>query len=128
MFGLFKKKPERPHVAAVIAAGGSSTRMKGGNKLLAEVAGMPVLAHTLRAFEANGNIDEIVIVAREDLLLDQQEAPLIWAVRRVLASRNSTENAMNSLLKSLQQTNSNQEFLIRAAKKWQGRQLEDVEL
>ena len=65
---------------------------------------------------------------REDLLLDQQEAPLIWAVRRVLASRNSTENAMNSLLKSLQQTNSNQEFLIRAAKKWQGRQLEDVEL
>lgn len=35
---------------------------------------------------------------------------------------------MNSLLKSLQQTNSNQEFLIRAAKKWQGRQLEDVEL
>ena len=65
---------------------------------------------------------------REDLLLDQQEAPLIWAVRRVLASRNSTENAMNSLLKSLQQTNTNQEFLIRAAKKWQGRQLEDVEL
>ena len=65
---------------------------------------------------------------REDLLLDQQEAPLIWAVRRILASRNSTENAMNSLLKSLQQTNSNQEFLIRAAKKWQGRQLEDVEL
>lgn len=65
---------------------------------------------------------------REDLLLDQQEAPLIWAVRRILASRNSTENAMNSLLKSLQQTNNNQEFLIRAAKKWQGRQLEDVEL
>lgn len=65
---------------------------------------------------------------REDLLLDQQEAPLIWAVRRILANRNSTENAMNSLLKSLQQTNSNQEFLIRAAKKWQGRQLEDVEL
>ena len=83
MFGLFKKKPERPHVAAVIAAGGSSTRMKGGNKLLAEVAGMPVLAHTLRAFEANGNIDEIVIVAREDLLLDYADLARTFEISKV---------------------------------------------
>ena len=65
---------------------------------------------------------------REDLLLDQQEAPLIWAVRRILANRNNTERAMESLLKGLSQTNTNQEFLIRAAKKMQGRQLEEVEL
>ena len=62
---------------------------------------------------------------REDLLLDPQEAPLIWAVRRILANRNNTERAMESLVKSLQQTNNNQEFLLRAAKKAQGHHFEE---
>ncbi len=62
---------------------------------------------------------------REDLLLDPQEAPLIWAVRRILANRNNTERAMESLVKSLQQTKNNQEFLVRAAKKAQGHHFEE---
>ena len=66
---------------------------------------------------------------REDLLLDPQEAPLVWAVRRVLANRNNTERAMDMLIKSLRQTNNNQEFLIRAAKKAQGQHMdENIEL
>lgn len=56
---------------------------------------------------------------REDLLLDPQEAPLIWAVRRILANLNNTERAMDMLIKSLKQTNNNQEFLLRTAKKAQ---------
>ena len=63
---------------------------------------------------------------REDLLLDPQEAPLIWAVRRVLANRNNVERTMDSLIKSLKQTNDNQEFLMRAAKKaQQGRHFDE---
>lgn len=63
---------------------------------------------------------------REDLLIDPQEAPLIWAVRRVLANRNNVERAMDSLIKSLKQTNDNQEFLMRAAKKaQQGRHFDE---
>ncbi|WP_165248387.1 transcription termination factor Rho [Adlercreutzia sp. ZJ141] len=56
---------------------------------------------------------------KEDLLLDPQEAPLIWAVRRILANLSSTERAMDMLIKSLKQTETNQEFLIRTAKKAQ---------
>ena len=63
---------------------------------------------------------------REDLLLDPQEAPLIWAVRRILANRNNTERAMEMLIKSLYQTHNNQEFIVRAAKKAQGRQADEV--
>ncbi len=66
---------------------------------------------------------------REDLLINEQEAPLIWAVRRVLANRNNTERAMEMLIRSLRQTRDNQEFLMRAAKKMQGRQAdEQIEL
>ena len=56
---------------------------------------------------------------KEELLLDPQEAPLIWAVRRVLANLNNTERAMDTLVKSIRQTETNQEFLIRFARKAQ---------
>ena len=59
---------------------------------------------------------------KEELLMDPQEAPLIWGVRRILANTNSTERAMDMLVKSLKQTNSNQEFLLRMAKKMQAQQ------
>ncbi|MEG0322392.1 MAG: transcription termination factor Rho, partial [Raoultibacter sp.] len=56
---------------------------------------------------------------KEDLLLEPQEAPLIWAVRRILSNMNSSERAMDMLIKSLKQTDTNQEFLLRTAKKAQ---------
>ncbi len=56
---------------------------------------------------------------KEELLLDPQEAALIWAVRRILSNMNNTERAMDMLIKSLKQTDNNQEFLLRTAKKAQ---------
>ena len=56
---------------------------------------------------------------KEDLLLDPQKAPLIWAVRRILTNTNNTERAMDMLIKSLKRTDDNDEFLMRTAKKAQ---------
>ncbi|WP_417755157.1 transcription termination factor Rho [Senegalimassilia anaerobia] len=56
---------------------------------------------------------------KEDLLLDPQKAPLIWAVRRILANTNNTERAIDMLIKSLKRTDDNDEFLMRTAKKAQ---------
>ena len=56
---------------------------------------------------------------KEDLLLDPQLAPLIWAVRRILANMNNTERAMDMLIKSVKQTEDNREFLMRMARKAQ---------
>ena len=53
--------------SAVIAAAGSGTRFGGETtKQLIEVAGAPIIVHTLRAFEAAECIHEIIIVARRD--------------------------------------------------------------
>jgi 2-C-methyl-D-erythritol 4-phosphate cytidylyltransferase len=52
-------------VSAIIVAGGSSQRM-GFDKLFAIIAGEPVIAHTIRAFEHATSISEIVVVAREE--------------------------------------------------------------
>ena len=52
--------------AAVIVAAGQSTRMKGAAKQFLELEGIPVLAHTLRAFQRSRFIDQIVVVARAE--------------------------------------------------------------
>ena len=65
---------------------------------------------------------------KEDLLLDPQKAPLIWAVRRILANTNNTERAMDMLIKSLKQTETNQEFLLRTAKKAQHTKGDAIEI
>ncbi|NTU89610.1 MAG: transcription termination factor Rho [Actinobacteria bacterium] len=58
---------------------------------------------------------------KEELLLDPQEAPFIWGIRRILANMNNTERAMDMLIKSLKKTDDNQEFLVRTAKKAQSK-------
>jgi 2-C-methyl-D-erythritol 4-phosphate cytidylyltransferase/2-C-methyl-D-erythritol 2,4-cyclodiphosphate synthase len=47
---------------AIIVAAGTSSRMAGQDKLLAEVAGRPLLAWTLAAFEAAPEVGRIVLV------------------------------------------------------------------
>ena len=54
--------------AAVIVAAGSEKRMKGTDKIMAELCGEPLIIHTLRAFQQSDDIQEIVLVTREDLL------------------------------------------------------------
>ncbi len=65
---------------------------------------------------------------KEELLIDPQMAPLVWGVRRVLANLNNTERSMEMLIKSLKQTKSNQEFLVRTAKKAQEKNSSSFEL
>lgn len=52
-------------LAAIIVAAGDSRRM-GFDKLFATVAGKPVIAHTMRAFELSNTVNGIIVVARED--------------------------------------------------------------
>ncbi len=52
-------------VGAVIVGAGRATRMGGNDKIFAPLAGRPVLAHSLAAFEASGHITAIVVVLNE---------------------------------------------------------------
>jgi 2-C-methyl-D-erythritol 4-phosphate cytidylyltransferase len=52
-------------LSTILVAAGSSQRM-GTDKLFAVIAGKPVIAHAIRAFELARSVDGIVVVARED--------------------------------------------------------------
>ena len=65
---------------------------------------------------------------KEELLLDTQMAPIIWAVRRILANMNNTERAMDTFIKSIKQTDDNEQFLLRMARRAQHGKSESLEL
>ena len=54
-------------LTAIIVAAGDSRRM-GFDKLFATIAGRPVIAHTIHAFERADCVSEIIVVARKDRL------------------------------------------------------------
>lgn len=59
-------------VGVVIVAAGSASRMGGVNKILAPLSGKPTICHTISAFNNNPLVSEIVLVTREDMVLNLQ--------------------------------------------------------
>jgi 2-C-methyl-D-erythritol 4-phosphate cytidylyltransferase len=55
----------REWVGAVIAAGGSSRRMDGIDKIFASIAGKPLLWHVLQVFQECSAVDQVVVVVNE---------------------------------------------------------------
>jgi 2-C-methyl-D-erythritol 4-phosphate cytidylyltransferase len=50
---------------AIIVAAGAGVRMRGADKLFSLVAGRPLLAHAIAAFESCEHIDRVVLVSSE---------------------------------------------------------------
>ncbi len=74
---LFRKKADSvrvPYTSAVIVAAGSASRMEGVDKILAPIGLEPVIVHAARPFQESALIHEIVIVTREDLLVEVSRA------------------------------------------------------
>lgn len=83
---MFNFSKNKAYVSAVIVAAGSGTRMKiPTRKQLVEINDMPVVAHTLRAFENTAVIDEIIIVTKEEDIL------LMWDIAKTFGISKVTE-------------------------------------
>lgn len=79
-------KPDPKYfTSAVIVAAGSSTRMGGGSKQFAELCGIPVIVHTLRAFESTPCIHEIVVVAKKTELDVYRELIKAYSLTKITA-------------------------------------------
>ena len=72
MFSFWKRVKEnrRPRCAARVAAAGSSSRMRGIDKMLEPLDGIPVLVRTLMALQNAQAVDEIIVATREDMLVE----------------------------------------------------------
>jgi 2-C-methyl-D-erythritol 4-phosphate cytidylyltransferase len=60
-------------IAAIIVCGGSSSRMKGVDKMFAEIGGKPVAALTIEKFCNNPFVESIVVVVKKENVLKMQQ-------------------------------------------------------
>ena len=72
-------------LTAIIVAAGDSRRM-GFDKLFAAVAGKPVIAHTISAFQRAKSVEGIVVVTREDrhdgikAIVREEKFEKVWSI------------------------------------------------
>ena len=91
------KKLEK-RVSAVLVAAGSSTRM-GFDKLSFDLGGETVLHRSIRAFEQNPLVTEIVLVAGKNrAFVEQQAADCTKPVQIVTGGTTRAESAKNGVL------------------------------
>ncbi len=101
-----REKRRPPVVSAVIVAAGSSTRMAGIDKMLACLGELPVLVHSLYAFQNCPAVQEIVAVAREDLIPEVSrlvEAFDLNKVSRVVKGGSSRTRSVQCGLREIRQ-------------------------
>ena len=108
---LRKEKPARPFCSVLVAAAGSSNRMGGGNKLLMELDGIPVLARTLLAVDSAQLVDEIVVAVRESELLEMAQLCKTYGIRKPVKIVRGGENRLESVLLAAQACHENAAFL-----------------
>ena len=71
--------------AVLILAGGSSSRMKGIDKQLAEIDGIPVIVRSMLAFENSSDIDQIIVAAGEANIEKIRELSEKYGIKKLTA-------------------------------------------
>lgn len=101
----------RPFCTMIVSAAGSSARMGGGDKLMMELEGVPVLVRTLRALDAAQLVDEIIIATREDRLLEVADLCRRCGLRKPVRVVQGGENRTQSVLAAACETDVKAQFI-----------------
>lgn len=95
---------------AIIVAAGSSRRM-GFDKLFAPLAGKPVLQHSIEAYEKCSDIDEIIVVTKEDQIPTVQEMVKKAGYKKVVKILAGGEERHFSVWNGLQQASGASDYI-----------------
>ena len=97
-------------LSAIIVAGGSSQRM-GFDKLLSEIAGRPVVAHSIAAFEQTASVANIILVGRAEHLADYEAISETHGFRKISAVIPGGARRQDSVRLGLEQLDTAVEFV-----------------
>ncbi len=109
--GLFSKKSKGPLVTAIVLAAGSGKRMDGIDKMLALICGLPVLVHSLIAFEEHKEIDQIVLVAKEEDIPTYMKLAKEHRINKLVSIVKGGQTRQQSVLAGVQQVGEETEYL-----------------
>jgi len=113
MLPFLKKMREagRPRCAALIVAAGNSQRMGGVNKLLQPLEGVPVLVRTLAAFQVAESVDEIIVAAREEDILEISKLCRTYGLSKCTKVIRGGESRVHSALLAALEASADMELL-----------------
>lgn len=98
--------------SAVIAAAGSSVRFGGDTtKQMTELCGVPLIVHTLRAYERCDCIHEIIIVAKRDEVAEYERICAVEKLTKVSAVIAGGFTRQDSVLKGLDAVSKKSKFI-----------------
>lgn len=110
VFRAAKGTPEKHFTSAIIAAAGMSARF-GENKQAAKILDVPVLIHTLRAYEASDCIDEIIVVTKkEDIELWREQCEL-FSIKKVTQIVEGGKTRQESVLNGFEAIDKKSKFV-----------------
>ena len=113
MLSFLKKvrRASQPRCAVLVAAAGSSRRMGGVNKLMEPLDGVPVLVRTLSALQVAQRVDEIIVAAREEDLLEISRLCREYGISKCVRVVRGGETRVHSALQAALAASPDMEFL-----------------
>lgn len=108
---ISEEKVNNAFVSAIIVSAGNSSRMGGINKQFLNICGMPVIAHSIKAFQDCNLINEIVIVTRENDIDEVNEVVKDYSFSKVVAVVVGGETRQLSVLNGIKAVSNNAEYI-----------------
>ncbi len=109
--GLFNKNStEKKKVSAVIVAAGKSSRMGDIDKQSEEIMGIPVIVHSMLAFEQNENISEIVLVTKSENILPFTRFAQMYDITKLKSVVKGGDSRQKSVLGGIAETSPDTDY------------------
>jgi len=98
---FFREKPRRPFLSAVVVAAGSASRMSGVDKQQIMIDEVPVVVRSLEQFNNCPDVDEIVLVCREEALAEYYALVRDYALDKVVSVVKGGEQRQHSVFSGI---------------------------
>ena len=103
----------KKYVTAIVVAAGNATRMRHSQgKLFINLCGMPILARTLLAFDESQKIDEVIVVARQDDILQISDMVNDYDIKKVNHIVKGGETRQQSVICGMKELNPLTEYIV----------------
>lgn len=98
-------------ISAIVLAAGSSVRMRGVNKQLACIDGIPVFVHSALCFERSERVGEIIIAAPESDIELMRDAALKFGITKLKAVTAGGKTRAASVKNALAEVSPDAEYI-----------------
>ena len=108
----YETAQQKGGVPVIIVAAGSATRMRGINKQLLEIGGIPVIVRTMRQFESCDEISRIILVTKAEEIFNFQLLGAKYGISKLSDIVCGGDSRQESVLKGFERVGVDEENVL----------------